>query len=115
MAGLEHQYAVAGRQRVDERGLPRAGAGGRVGHDRASRLEHFMETLEDLVREARELGAAVIDRRPVDRPQHPIRHVGGAGDLQEVAAGWVRVELEHRSLRRRLRYGSTVAAMPRLS
>ena len=28
MAGLEHQHPVAGRERVDERGLPGAGARG---------------------------------------------------------------------------------------
>ena len=29
VAGLEHQHAIAGRQRVDERRFPRAGAGRR--------------------------------------------------------------------------------------
>ena len=44
---------------------------------------------------ARELRPAMIDRRLVDRAQHPVRHVGRAGNLQEMAAGRVRVELEH--------------------
>ena len=33
------------------------------------------------------VGAAMVDRRVVDRAQHAVRHVGGAGDLQEMPAG----------------------------
>ncbi len=42
---------------------------------------------EDRLAELRELGAAMVDRRLVDRAQHAVRHVGRARDLQEVAAG----------------------------
>ena len=44
-----------------------------------------------------ELRSAMVDRRVVDRAQHAVRHVGRARDLQEVPAGRVAVELEHRS------------------
>ena len=57
VAGLEHQHAVARRQRVDEGGFPRAGARSGVDHDRALGLENVLQALEDLEGELRELGA----------------------------------------------------------
>ncbi len=39
MAGLGHQHAVARRERVDQRRLPRPGARGRIDHDRPCGLE----------------------------------------------------------------------------
>ena len=89
VTGLGHQHAVARRQRVDERRLPRAGSRRRIDDDRAVGLEHLLHAGEDRLAERRELGAAMIDRRGVDRAQHAIRHVGRPGNLQEVAAGAV--------------------------
>ena len=40
---------------------------------------------EHLEPELREVRPAVVDGRGVDGPQHPVGHVGRAGDLQEVA------------------------------
>ena len=87
MTGLDHQHPVARRQRVDERGLPRPGAGGRIDDHRARGLEHPLHAGDDLLAELGEFRAAMIDRRHRDRLQHPVGHVGRAGDLQEMAAG----------------------------
>ena len=79
--------ASPGLKRVAQRRLPRAGAGGGVDHHRPLGLEHAAQLGEQVAAKAAEIGAAMIHRRIVDRPQHPVGHVGGAGDLQKVAAG----------------------------
>ena len=53
VAGLERQHAVAGRERVHQRGLPRAGPGRRVDDDRPARAEHPRQPLEDVGASAR--------------------------------------------------------------
>src|SRR5882762_8800615 len=86
MPGLEHEHAIARRERVDERRLPGAGARGGIDHDRRPGLEHGLEPFEDLQSHGAELGAAMIHRGAVDRAQNPVGHVGGPGDLQEMAS-----------------------------
>src|SRR6267143_1959571 len=83
---LEHEHFVARLERVDDGGLPRAGAGRREDDHRPLRAEDRPETLGDLRREARELRAAVVDRGPIDRTQDSIGDVGRSGDLEEVPA-----------------------------
>ena len=46
MAGLEHQHLVAGRQRVDQRRFPGAGARGGIDHHRAGGLEDALHAGE---------------------------------------------------------------------
>src|SRR5688572_6349581 len=88
MAGFIHQHAIAGRQGVDERRLPRAGAGSRIDHHFALRaLEHALHSGEDFLADRAELRAAMVHRREIDGSQHAIGHVGRARDLKEVAAG----------------------------
>ena len=83
-----HQHAVAGRQRVDQRRFPRAGAGSGIDHHFALRaLEHALHSGEDFLADRAELRAAMVHRREIDRAQHAVGHVGRARDLQEVAAG----------------------------
>ena len=50
-------------------------------------LEHLLHAGDDLEPELGEVRPAVVDRRRVDGPQHPVGHVRGAGDLQEVSPG----------------------------
>ena len=88
-AGAAHQHRIARRQRVGQRRLPRAGAGGGIDHHRPLGLEDRPQVGEDLQPQPAEIGAAMVDRRAVDGAQHPVRHVGGAGDLQEMPAGVV--------------------------
>ena len=95
VAGLDHQHGVAGAQRVDQRRLPRAGARRRVDDDRMARLEDLADVGQDLPAERAELGPAVVDRRQAHRPQDAIGDRARAGDLEEVAAGRVEVEVEH--------------------
>ncbi len=88
VARLEHQHAIAGRQRVHERRFPRAGAGRRIDHNGIDGLEDALQPVDRLARHPRERGAAVVDGRLRDGAQHPVRHVGRPGDLQEVAAAF---------------------------
>jgi len=95
LAGLGHQHAIAGRQRVDQRRLPRAGATRGIDDDVLFRLEHLLHPGEHGLAEPAELGAAMIDRGVVDRAQHAVRNVRRPGDLQEMATGVMAVEFEH--------------------
>ena len=92
VAGLEHQHPVAGRQRVDERRLPRAGAGRGIDHDGAGGLKDPLQAVEHLAPEPRERRAAVIDGRLRDGAQNPVRHVGRPGDLEKMTAGHQHVD-----------------------
>ena len=87
LAGLVHQHALARRERIDQRRLPRAGARRRIDDDRMPGLKHVLHPLEHLFAELGELRPAVIDSRMVDRAQHPVRNIGRARDLQKMAAG----------------------------
>ena len=46
MARLEHEHAIAGRQRVDQRRFPRAGTRCGIDHHRATRLENLFQAVE---------------------------------------------------------------------
>jgi len=60
----------------------------------------------DLFADLAEFRAAVVDGRKCDRVQHPIGHVGGAGYLQEMAAGMAGRLVSHCALRwRRPQFG----------
>ena len=88
VAGLGRDHLVAGRERVDQRGLPRAGAGRGIDDHRPARSRNTCRRPSSTSRpELREVRTAVVDRGRVDRPQHPVGDVRGAGDLQEVTAG----------------------------
>jgi hypothetical protein len=95
VAGLDHQHRVAGRERVDQRRFPGAGARRRIDHHRMARLENLLHFGEHLPAECAELGPAMIDRRQAHRPQNAIGHRARPGDLQEMAAGRMKVEVEH--------------------
>jgi hypothetical protein len=95
MTGLDHQHRIAGAQGVDEGRLPGAGARRRVDDDRMACLEDLADVDEDLPAEGAELRPAVVDRRQAHRPQDAIGHRARPGDLQEVAAGGMEVEVEH--------------------
>ena len=55
MPGLEHQHPVARRQRVDQRRLPRPGAGRGIDHDGAGGLEDPLHAGHDLLAERRRI------------------------------------------------------------
>jgi hypothetical protein len=86
MAGLHHQHLVARRQRIDDRRLPGAGAGGRKNDDRAGSLEDFLAAFENRFAELGKRLAAVVDDRHVHGAEHPIRHRARAGNLQKMAS-----------------------------
>ena len=87
LAGLDHQHAVAGRERVDEGGFPRAGAGRGVDDDRIGGLEDGLHAFEGALGELAELRSAVVDDRGVHGAQNAIRKRRRPGNLQEMTAG----------------------------
>src|SRR5579859_3806920 len=84
LAGLRHQYAITGRQRIDQCGFPGARAGSRIYNDRALGAEYQFDAVHDFATQLREIRAAVVDRGPVHRAQHTVGDIGRAGDLQEM-------------------------------
>ena len=114
MPGLRHQHAIAGRQRVDQRGFPGAGAGGGIDDDRSAGLEDLLHAVEHFLAELRKFRTAMVDRRLVDGAQHAVGHVGRSGNLQEMASGGMESSLSmvlpRRLLVRREALGATCRA-----
>ena len=81
LAGLDHQHAVAGRERVDQRRFPGAGAGRGIDDHRLGGLEDGLDAFEHALGELGEFRAAVIDHRRVDRAQHAIREPASAREF----------------------------------
>ena len=63
LAGLDHQHAVAGRERVDQRRFPGAGAGRGIDDDRIGGLEDGLDAFEHALGELGEFRSAVVDDR----------------------------------------------------
>ena len=95
LAGLDHQHAVAGRQRVDESGFPRAGAGRGVDDDRIGGLENGLDAVEAALGELGEFRPAMVDDRRVHRAQHAVGQRRRARNLQEMTPGGARSILRH--------------------
>ena len=91
VAGLVHQHLVAGRQRVDERRLPRAGAGGRIDEHRIGGLEDGLDAGQHALAELLELRPAMVDHRHGHRLQDAVGHRRRPRNLQEVPAGAARL------------------------
>ena len=81
VAGLEHQYPVAGRECIGERSFPGAGAGRWVDHNGRGCGENLLEACEYIQSHLRKFGAAMIDGRSRDGPGDALGQVGGAGNL----------------------------------
>src|SRR5262249_52307190 len=77
---------VAGAEGVDQRRFP--GTGPRAGEDddRPLGLKYGPAPGEDLLPERLEGRPAVVDGGEVHRPQHPVRNVGGSGNLEEMTS-----------------------------
>ena len=86
LAGFVHEHGVAGLEDVDDGGFPGAGAGAWEDNDGAVGAEHLAHAVEHAAAEQAELGPAVVDGGAVHGAEDAVRHVAGAGDLQEVAA-----------------------------
>ncbi len=86
VTGLEHQHGVSRRQRVDERGFPRAGAGRWVDDHRARGLKDALHPFEHFTSEHGEGRPAMIDRGLGHRAQDPLGYVGRARDLKKMSA-----------------------------
>ena len=86
MTGLEHQHVVAGRQRVDERRLPRARAGRGINDDAAGGLKHALKSFEHFAAQSSEHLAAVIDCGLRQRAQNTIWDVRRSRNLEKMPA-----------------------------
>ena len=87
LAGFVHQDLVAGRKRIDDGGFPATAAGRREDDHLAGGAEDGLDAVEDFVAEAGEVGTAMVHDGGVHGALDAVGNVGGAGDLQEVAAG----------------------------
>ena len=96
LAGLDHEHAIAGRQRVGERRFPGAGAGRGVDDDRIGGLEDRLDAVEAALGELGEFRTAMVDDRRVHRPQDAVGDRRRSGDLQEMAPDLTRRILSHR-------------------
>lgn len=65
---------------------PGAGSRTRVEHHWAAGAEERANRLEHAQGKRLELWASVVDGRKVNGPQDAVGHIGGSGDLQEMAA-----------------------------
>jgi hypothetical protein len=95
LAGLDHQHAIAGRQRVDKRRLPSAGAGRGVDDYRLRGLENRLDALKHALAELGEFRPALIDQRHVDCAHDAIGQHRRPGNLQKLASGKTRRILRH--------------------
>jgi hypothetical protein len=95
LAGLDHEHAIAGRQRIGQRRFPGAGAGRREHDHRLRGLEDGLDAFEHAPGELDEFRAALVDERHVDRAQHAVGHGRRSGDLQEMTSGKTRCVLRH--------------------
>ena len=86
MPGLHHQDPVPRGERIDECGLPGAGARRGVEDDRCGGLENALKTFEHFKSEAGEFGTAMVGRRPTHGAQDPVRNVRGPGNLKEMTS-----------------------------
>src|SRR5262245_1904143 len=96
LAGFHHQYLIAGRKRVDECGLPGAGACSSVNDHRIGSLEDGLDAFETLLRKPSKLRTAMVDNRRVHRPQDAVRERRGARNMQKMAPDSTRGILSHR-------------------
>ena len=86
MPGLEHQYLVARRQRVDQRRLPRARAGGWEDEDMLLRLEDGLHAIEGLLAHFGEIGSAMVDGLLADGLEDAVGNRAWPRNLQEMSA-----------------------------
>ena len=95
LAGLDHQHLVAGRQRVDQRAFPGAGAGGGVDDHRVGGLEDGLDALKALLGELGEFRTAMVDDGGVHRPQHAIGKRRRPRNVKKVTPDRTRGILSH--------------------
>src|ERR1700682_6605719 len=95
MAGLYHQYLVARRERVDDRGFPGASARGRKNDDRSGGLEDFLAAFENHLCQFGKCRTAVVDHRHVHGPEHAIGDRARTGNLKKVASLMLRHDFLH--------------------
>ena len=100
MAGLVGEHAVAGAERIDQRGLPCAGAGARKNQHVPLRLKDRAQAVDAGEREIGRVAAAMIDRRLIDGAQDAVRNIRRAGNLEKVSAG----SICHRSSQEKIAY-----------
>ena len=95
VAGFVHQHMVARAQRVDQGGLPCAGARCRVNDDRLRGLEDFFDVCQHLQAQHTELRAAMVNGWIAHGPQNAVWHRRWARDLQKMSARGMKVKHQH--------------------
>jgi hypothetical protein len=87
MAGLEHQYFIAGRKVLTRAASHVPVPESRIDHDGVHRFEDRFQPLQNRGSEPGEFGTVMIDDWTINRPQDPIPDVARTWDLKEVSTG----------------------------
>ena len=87
VAGLDHQHPVPRGQGVDQRGLPCAGAGGRVDHHPAGGPEDPLHPRQDPAPQSGEARTAMVHGGMVHGPENAVRDVGRSRNLEKMTTG----------------------------
>lgn len=88
MPGFEHQHAVAGRQGVDQCGLPRAGARGGIDEHALVGFEDRLHPVQRLHSNLGKIRATVVDGLLPNRAKDTIWNRTWPRNLQEVTPGF---------------------------
>ena len=83
LAGLDHEHAIARRQRVGQRCFPGAGAGRGVDDHRLRGLEDGLDALQHALGHLGEFRPALVDQRHVDGAQHAVGNGRRSGNSRK--------------------------------
>src|ERR1700736_6535018 len=95
MTSLKHEYIIAWRERVHDRGFPSTcPTGGKNKNLSVSSIKYLLHPFEALATQAGEFFAAVVNRRTVDCSKDAIWNIRRPWDLEKMPAcfvGWTRI------------------------
>ena len=91
MPRFKHQHTIAGRQRIDQCGLPRSGAGRGVDEYMLLGLEDRLQPLQGTQPDLTKTRSAVVYRLLSNRTEYSVRNSARPRYLQKMTAGFSHV------------------------
>src|ERR1017187_353812 len=86
VTGFKREDSVSWRDRIDDTRFPGPGAGGGKHHHGLGGLKNRSTAVQNRLCESRKLRTAMIDDGAIHGSENAVRNIGGAWDLQEMAA-----------------------------